>query len=125
MRYLLGTLILAVCVDVAPLDAGTAGPLAQAGSQRSGKTERSAAKDSLTGCVDERDGQYMLTNDTDLRPVARLQPAAGSPEDNFAKHVGHKVTVRGKLSKEGPLPLMTVQSIVTVSEACAPARDAH
>ena len=56
-----------------------------------------SAKDSLTGCVDERDGQYVLTNDTNLQPIARLQPAAGSADDNFARHMGHKVTVRGKL----------------------------
>ena len=48
--------------------------------------------------------QYVLTNDTDLQPTARLQPAAGSPQDNFARHMGHKVTVRGALSKEDPPP---------------------
>lgn len=114
MRYLLGMLILAVGVTVAPLDACSAA----AGAEQ----KRSAAKDSLTGCVDERDGQYVLTTDTDVKPVARLEPAAGSPEDNFAKHVGHKVTVRGKLSQqEGTLPVMRVESITVVSEKCAPA----
>ena len=63
-----------------------------------------SAKASLTGCVDERDGQYVLTNDTNLQPTARLKPAAGSPEDNFARHMGQKVTVRGVLSKADPLP---------------------
>jgi hypothetical protein len=80
-----------------------------------------AAKVSLTGCVDEHDGQYMLTNDTDLQPTARLKPAAGSPEDNFARFMGKKVTVRGALSKEDPLPVMTVESVQTVSQTCAPA----
>ncbi len=101
----------------------TAGLLAAAPPQ-AGKTQKTAAKASLTGCVDERDGQYVLTNDTSLQPTARLQPAAGSPEDNFARHMGHKVTVRGKLSKEDPLPVMTVASIETVSETCAPATGA-
>ena len=81
---------------------------------------RAAAKASLTGCVDERDGQYVLTNDTNLQPTARLQPAAGSPEDNFARHMGHKVTVRGVLSKAETLPVMTVESVATVSQTCAP-----
>ncbi|HXM41865.1 MAG TPA: hypothetical protein VN924_11465 [Bryobacteraceae bacterium] len=84
---------------------------------------RPAAKASLTGCVDERDGQYVLTNDTNLQPTARLQPAAGSPEDNFARHMGHKVTVRGVLSKADPLPVMTVESVETVSQECAPASE--
>jgi len=82
-----------------------------------------AAKASLTGCLDERDGQYVLTNDTNLQPTARLKPAAGSPEDNFARHMGHKVTVRGVLSKEETLPIMTVESVQTVSQTCAPASE--
>lgn len=87
---------------------------------QSGKS-RLAGKASLTGCVDERDGQYVLTNDTNLQPTARLQPAAGSPEDNFARYMGQKVTVRGVLSKQDPLPLMTVESLKSVSQTCAPA----
>jgi len=90
-----------------------------AGAPQEGKAGKASAKASLTGCMDEREGQYVLTNDTDLRPTARLQPAAGSAEDNFARHMGHKVTVRGKLSKEEPLPVMTVEGIETVSETCA------
>jgi hypothetical protein len=106
MRYLLTLLMLSVCVTAAP--------------PQSGKT-KSGAKASLTGCVDERDGQYVLTNDTDLRPTARLKPAAGTPEDNFARHMGEKVKVVGVLSKEEPLPVMTVESVDTVSQTCAPA----
>jgi len=106
MRNLLSLLMLAVCVAAATPQLGQAWP---------------TAKGSLTGCVDERDGQYVLTNDTNLQPSARLQPAAGSPEDNFARHMGHKVTVRGVLSKADPLPVMTVESVETVSQECAPA----
>lgn len=108
MRNLLGFLMLTVCVAAA--------------AQQPGKT-RTTAKSSLTGCVDERDGGYVLTNDTDLQPTARLQPAAGSPQDNFARHMGHKVTVRGALSKETPLPVMTVESVKTVSDTCAPSTE--
>jgi hypothetical protein len=106
MRYLLSLLMFTVCVTAAP--------------PQSGKTKL-GAKASLTGCIDERDGQYVLTNDTNLQPTARLQPAAGSPEDNFARHMGHKVKVQGVLSKEEPLPTMTVESVETVSQTCAPA----
>lgn len=98
------------------------GSLAIAPAQ-TGKSAK-PAKTSLNGCVDERDGQYVLTNDTTLQPTARLQPAAGSPEDNFARFMGHKVTVRGKLSKQDPLPVVTVESIESVSETCAPAQGA-
>src|SRR5579871_5001867 len=71
MRTPIAILVLAVWLQAAPL--------------QTGKPAKPAAQSSLTGCVDERDGQYVLTNDTDLRPTARLQPAAGSPEDNFAR----------------------------------------
>lgn len=81
---------------------------------------QSAAKATLTGCVDERDGEYVLTNDTNLQPTARLKPAAGSPEDNFARHVGHKVKLQGMLSKEDPLPILTVEKVAVVSETCTP-----
>lgn len=106
MQRLLGFLILAAFMHAAPL--------------QKGQTPRSV-KDSLTGCVDERDGQFVLTNDTNLEPMARLQPASGSAADNFARHMGHKVKVRGKLSQAETLPVMTVASVETVSQACAPA----
>ena len=108
MRNVLVVLMLAVSVAAAPSQTGEARP---------------AAKASLTGCVDERDGQYVLTNDSNLQPTARLQPAAGSPEDNFARNMGHKVTVRGVLAKADPLPIMTVESVETVSDTCAPASE--
>jgi hypothetical protein len=78
-------------------------------------------KTSLTGCVDEHDGQYVLTNDTNLQPIARLQPAAGSAEDNFARHMGEKVTAQGRLSEDKPVPTLTVDSLKTVSQTCASA----
>jgi hypothetical protein len=86
---------------------------------------RKSAKDSLTGCLDERDGQYVLTNDTNLQTVARLQPEAGSADDNFAKHMGHKVTVRGKVSREDNPPVMTVQIVTSVSDTCTAAPGTH
>jgi hypothetical protein len=108
MRNLIAVLVLAVGVATA--------------AQQTGKV-RPAAKSSLSGCIDERDGQYVLTNDTNLQPTARLKPAAGSPEDNFARHMGQKVTVRGVLSKDEPLPIMTVESVETISHTCAPASE--
>ena len=90
---------------------------AAASTAQAGKT----AKISLTGCVDELNGEYVLTNDTDLHPTARLRPVAGSPEDNFARHVGEKVTVRGTLSDDKPLPVVTVENLQTISQSCGPA----
>jgi hypothetical protein len=74
---------------------------------------------SLTGCVDQQDGNYVLIDDRSLAPIADLV-ADGFPTEGFAKHVGHKVTVRGISSSGGTRPAMKVRSIETVSDNCAP-----
>jgi hypothetical protein len=78
------------------------------------KTEQGA---SLTGCVDEQDGQYVLVNERDLTAVASLV-AEGFPTEGFAKHVGHKVTVRGIANADGARVVMKVRSIQTISDTC-------
>ncbi len=86
------------------------------------KSPKKSAKEtgsSLTGCVDERDGRYILTDDRELNPVANLQ-ADGFPQEGFAKHLGHKVTIVGVSTPGDPLPTFKVRSITTVSESCAP-----
>jgi hypothetical protein len=74
---------------------------------------------SLTGCVDEQDGRYILTDDRELTPIANLE-ADGFPQEGFAKHLGHKVTVRGTSSPGDPRPTFKVRSITSISETCAP-----
>jgi hypothetical protein len=73
---------------------------------------------SLTGCVDEQDGKYVLVDDHDLKVVANLE-AEGFPTEGFAKHVGQKVTVRGTNNPSGARPVFKVRSIETISETCA------
>ena len=67
---------------------------------------------SLTGCVDEQEGGYVLLNDRTMNPIANLE-ADGFPKETFAKHVGHKVTVRGTSNSQGALPLFKVRTIET------------
>jgi hypothetical protein len=74
---------------------------------------------SLTGCVDQQEGQYVLVNDRDLTVLAGLE-AEGFPPEGFAKHVGQKVTVRGTNNPGGTRPVFKVRSIETVSDTCAP-----
>src|SRR5215469_14573826 len=74
---------------------------------------------SLTGCVDEQDGRYILTDDRELTPIANLE-ADGFSQEGFAKHLGHKVTVRGTSSPGDPRPTFKVRSITTITETCAP-----
>jgi hypothetical protein len=73
----------------------------------------------LTGCVDQQDGQFVLVDDHDLKVVANLD-AEGFPAEGFAKHVGSKVTVRGISTTGGARTVFKVRSIETVSETCAP-----
>jgi len=72
---------------------------------------------SLTGCVDEQEGQWVLVNDQTMAILANLA-ADGFPVEAFAKHVGHKVTVRGTASSNGSRPLFKVRTIETISETC-------
>ena len=60
-----------------------------------------------------------LVDDRNLSPAADLE-ADGFPTEGFAKHVGHKVTVRGTSSSGSTRPVFKVRSIDTLSETCAP-----
>lgn len=81
--------------------------------------KKAASGTTLTGCVDQKEGHYILVDDRNLNPVADLE-ADGFPTEGFAKHVGHKVTVRGTSTSGSARPVFKVRSIETVSETCAP-----
>jgi len=95
---------------------------AQAGQkqeQKKAPTKSKAGSASMTGCVDEHEGQYVLIDDRTRDPIANLE-AEGFETEGFAKHVGHKVTVRGTSNPAGARPTFRVRSIETVSETCGP-----
>jgi hypothetical protein len=81
--------------------------------------KQAASGTSLTGCVDEKEGHYIMVDDRNLNPVADLE-ADGFSTEGFAKHVGHKVTVRGTSSSGSTRPVFKVRSLDTLSETCAP-----
>jgi hypothetical protein len=86
------------------------------------KQKQSKAKDSgasLTGCIDEQNGHYVMVSERTLDPIADLE-AEGFETEGFAKHVGHKVTVRGTSNSGETRPLFKVRSIEEVSDTCAP-----
>ena len=93
-----------------------------AGAQQKKQPSKSATKSagaSLTGCVDQQDGRFVLVDDRTLSPIADLA-AEGFPQNGFAKHLGHKVTVRGTSTAGETRPLFRVRSVATVSDVCAP-----
>lgn len=73
---------------------------------------------SLTGCLDEQEGQWVLVNAQTMAVIANLA-ADGFPTEGFAKYMGHKVTVRGTSNSDATRPTFKVRSIETISETCA------
>jgi len=123
MYYRSAPLILALFSAVWIPDMGravAAGDSAEQKKQEQGRQAPAKAKTdtgSMTGCVDEQDGRYILVEDRNLTPIANLE-AEGFPEEGFAKHVGNKVTVRGTVNTSGARPVVKVRSIEKVSDGC-------
>jgi hypothetical protein len=114
-RFVAGVTILASGISPQVLTASQAQKTQSKKSEQKQKPESA----SLTGCVDQQDGQFVLVDDHDLKVIANLD-AAGFPVEGFAKHVGQKVTVRGISTQGDARPVFKVRTIETVSETCAP-----
>jgi hypothetical protein len=80
---------------------------------------KKSSSTSLTGCVDQQDGQYVLIDDRTTGVIAILE-AAGFPQEGFAMHLGHKVTVKGTSSSKEGRSVFQVRSVEKVSDVCAP-----
>jgi 3-oxoacyl-(acyl-carrier-protein) synthase len=121
MRSQPGLLVifLTVFAVLAPATAFSAAQASGSGKNTQTGKKQAASGSSLSGCVDEKEGHYIMVDDRDLTPVADLE-ADGFPTEGFAKHVGHRVTVRGTSSSGSTRPVFKVRSIETVSETCAP-----
>jgi hypothetical protein len=83
-----------------------------------GRESQSATR-SLTGCIDEQDGGYVLVDDRNVQRIAVLEPGA-FPKEGFAKYLGHKVTVRGESTSQNNQAAIRVRAIVNISDTCAP-----
>src|SRR5580698_3982909 len=82
------------------------------------KAEPAGQMASLTGCVDEQEGKWVLVNDQTMAIIAKLA-ADGFPTEGFAKYMGHKVAVEGTAIGDGPGSTFKVRSIKTIRETCA------
>jgi len=114
----LALLVLISALGVAASNSGSE----QADRKQKQEQKQSKTKDtgaSLTGCVDEQNGHYVMISDRTLDPIADLE-AEGFETEGFAKHVGHKVTVRGTSNPGETRPLFKVRSIEAISDTCAP-----
>jgi hypothetical protein len=88
------------------------------------KKSNRQTQESLSGCVDEQDGKYVLLDDRMLNKLANLETTVASAEDFFAKHVGHKVVVRGNKAS-GQETVFKVTGIEDVAAVCAPAQETN
>jgi len=82
------------------------------------KADPKAEPASLTGCVDEQDGKWVLVNYQTMAVIANLA-ADGFPTEAFAKYMGHKVNVRGTANSGESSSTFKVREIKTLSETCA------
>lgn len=83
------------------------------------KKAAKATTATLSGCVDQRDGIYVLTGDKELKAIADLH-GAGFSDDNFARYVGHRVKVEGTVAKEGEKTTVKVRNITSIADVCSP-----
>ncbi len=117
MRFTWALLIL---LAIAPLSAQTA--------SKSKKPAKKAAPamQTLTGCVDEKEAQFILRADDSLKELATLEPV-GFDATNFARFVGHKVEAKGQFTKSAEgAPVLRISSlghIKNISDTCDAAAD--
>ena len=95
-------LLFATCVSLVPAAQNTAKPRKD--------TEAKPSVTTLTGIVDQKGRDFVLTGEEAMRPVAVLR-ASGFSADNFARFVGMRVEVRGEISTEGDRRILTVKSL--------------
>jgi hypothetical protein len=122
MRFTVLVLAIAVCGALAAPPDEKLSPRQEAQKKSAPKAKgHRAVQQSLTGCVDEQDGKYVLVDDRMLTKLANLEAATAGNEDVFAKHVGHKVTITGTKPSEpdGPFKVTRIEELSTV---CAPAQ---
>jgi hypothetical protein len=95
--------------------------IAQDGTQKNSAPKSKSSQQSITGCVDEQDGNYVLLDDRMLNRLADLEAVGATNEAFFAKYLGHKVTVKGTKSSETGARFK-VTGIEDISAVCAPAQ---
>jgi len=117
--YSASVVVLTILAALAPQATLRAAQEPQSQSKTQDTRRKVPSGASLSGCVDQQDGRYVLVDDRSLDAVADLE-ADGFPTEGFAKHMGHKVTIRGTSNSGSTRPLFKVRTIETVSETCVP-----
>ena len=77
------------------------------------KRQTYGAAQTVTGCVDEQDGHYVL-RDVQSDQLIKLQPSTQNADNDFARFVGHQAQASGVLSSG----TLTVTHIGQVADMC-------
>jgi hypothetical protein len=72
----------------------------------------------LTGCLDQQGDTYILRELGAAAKIATLKGKAFS-DDNFARYVGHKVTVHGTLQKDAEAAVLHVTKVDDSGPGCS------
>jgi hypothetical protein len=106
-------------VALAAVGVSARGPAEEGQGQKQKKSQQKSRADSMTGCIDQQDGRYVLIDQKSREAIADLQ-AEGFETEGFAKYVGQKVNVRGTRNPATDRPLFRVRTVEVVSETCEP-----
>ena len=73
---------------------------------------------SITGCVDQRGERYVLSGMRQMKTIAVLR-GKGFSDDNFARYVGHTITVEAEQQREGDTTVLLVSKIEDGGVGCS------
>jgi hypothetical protein len=77
------------------------------------KRPPAATGQSVTGCVDQQDGHYVI-RDVQTDQLIRLQPTSTDADNDFARFVGHQALATGTLTSG----VLTVAQIGQIADMC-------
>jgi hypothetical protein len=81
--------------------------------QTANRVKRPDGAQSVTGCVDEQNGHYVL-RDLQTSQLIRLQATGVNADNDFARFVGHQAQASGTISSG----TLTVTHIGQVADMC-------
>ena len=87
-------------------------------SEKKATQKNRTGTQSITGCVDQQGETYVLRELTAAQTVTTLRGKSFS-DDNFARYVGHKVTVHGGTRKEGQSTVVDVTKVDDAGPGCS------
>jgi hypothetical protein len=77
------------------------------------KSAEAPSQQSVTGCVDQQNGHYVLRDEHSSQLIT-LQPTMADADTSFARFLGHKVQASGSKSTD----TMKVDRMTQIADMC-------